>query len=119
MTEVDYKNVNIRNSHSFSMLAVRTLSNTRKSFVLLRDPHAETKYREEQITSDVLRQLNSTVPSPLPSGAFWISWPAFLRFFSSIIILACDDSDYDIRKVAKFTQSSTESIPTFHLLASK
>ncbi|CAF4007491.1 unnamed protein product, partial [Rotaria sp. Silwood1] len=83
-------------------------------FVLVRDPHARVDYKEDIITSSILTQLNSMISFHLPSGAFWISWPVFLQFFESITISSYASDYYDIREVAKFTQSSIEPIPTFH-----
>jgi hypothetical protein len=88
-------------------------------FVLVRDPHARTNYREELVTSSILTQLNSILPSRLPSGAFWISWPVFLQFFNSITISSYASDYYDIRETSQFTQLSVESIPTFHFYISE
>jgi hypothetical protein len=83
-------------------------------FVLVCDPHARTDYKEEILTSTIVSQLNLILPFRLPSGAFWISWPVFLRFFNSITISSYVGDYYDVREVAKFTRSSIEPLPTFH-----
>jgi hypothetical protein len=88
-------------------------------FVLVRDPHARTDYREELLTLSILSQLNSILSTHLPSGAFWISWPVFLQFFSSITISSYANDYYDIREIGQFTQSSIESISTFHFYLSE
>jgi len=88
-------------------------------FVLVRDPHAKTNYREKIVTSSILNQLNSILPTRLPSGAFWISLPIFLQFFSSITISSYASDNYDIREIGQFTQLSIESIPTFHFYLSE
>jgi len=106
-------------NHAFSILAAHCLSNISMEFVLVRDPHARTNYREEILTSSILKQLNSILPFRLPSGAFWISWPRFLQFFSSITISSYSSDYYDIRETGQFTQLSIESIPTFHFYISE
>lgn len=116
-TEVNdraYERANIKKNHAYSILAAHSLSNISIQFVLVRDPHGHTNYQEELTTSSILHRLNSRLPSRLPSGAFWISWPVFLQFFSSITISSYASDYYDIREIGKFTQLSIELIPTFH-----
>jgi hypothetical protein len=83
-------------------------------FVLIRDPHARSNYHDELMTSTIRNQLNSMNQNSQSSGAFWISWPKFLRFFNSITISSYASDYYDIREVNRFTRSSTQLIPTFH-----
>ncbi|CAF3087405.1 unnamed protein product [Rotaria sp. Silwood2] len=110
----EYNRVHIQSHHAFSILAACSIPKISMQFVLVRDPHAQINYREKIITSSIIAQLNSMISFCLPSGAFWISWPVFLQFFNSITISSYASDYYDIREVAKFTQSSTEPIPTFH-----
>lgn len=88
-------------------------------FILVRDPHGQSNYEEELATTSILNELNSLFPSRLPSGAFWISWPSFLQYFSSITISTYSSDYYDIRELGKFTRLSSESIPTFHFYLPK
>ncbi|CAF3665931.1 unnamed protein product [Rotaria sp. Silwood1] len=119
VNEEEYERVHINRNHAFSILAAYFLSEISMQFVLVRDPHARVDYKEDIITSSILTQLNSMISFHLPSGAFWISWPVFLQFFESITISSYASDYYDIREVAKFTQSSIEPIPTFHFHVSK
>ena len=66
-------------------------------FVLVRDPHARSNYTDEFITSTVLDQLRLVNDTSRSSGAFWISWSKFLRFFTSITISTYNEDYYDIR----------------------
>ncbi len=113
MTQEEYNRVHIHGNHAFSILCAFDLSHISMQFVLVRDPHARTNYREAFITTSVLKQLNSILPFRLPSGAFWISWPLFLNYFTSITISSYVSDHYDVREVAQFTQSSKEPVPTF------
>jgi hypothetical protein len=88
-------------------------------FVLIRDPHARSNYQDELMTSTIRNQLNSMHQNSQSSGAFWISWPKFLRFFNSITISSYSSDYYDIREVNRFTRTPTQLIPTFHFHLSK
>ena len=119
MTKEEYREVNINPNHAFSILAACALSNISMQFVLVRDPHAATNYREILITPLILAQLNSSIQFSPPSGAFWISWPVFLQYFASITISSYRSDYYDVRQVAQFTCSSKEPIPTFQFYVPK
>jgi len=119
ISEEEYQRVHINSNHAFSIVAAYSLSEISMQFVLVRDPHARTDYREEVITSSIRTQLNSILQFRLPSGAFWISWPVFLQFFASITISSHVSDYYDVREVAQFTRSSIEPIPTFHFYVPK
>lgn len=82
-------------------------------FVLIRDPHAHSCYRDELMDPTIQRQLDQMSRNSQSSGAFWISWPKFLRFFNSITISTYASDYYDIREVNRFTRSSTQPVPTF------
>ena len=88
-------------------------------FVLIRDPHARSNYKDELITPFILRNLNTIDRNSQSSGAFWISWPKFLRFFNSITISSYASDYYDIREINRFTRSSTQLIPTYHFHLNK
>jgi hypothetical protein len=109
----EYAQNNIPNNHAFSVLAADSISNISMQFVLIRDPHARSNYHDELITPFIQRQLNTIDRNSQSSGAFWISWPKFLRFFNSITISSYASDYYDVREVNRFTRSSTQSIPTF------
>lgn len=119
MTNEEYHDNYIQNNHAFSVLAAYSISEIAMDFVLIRDPHARSNYKDELLTRIHLEKLNRIYPNSQSSGAFWISWPKFLRLFNSITI-SCYASDYyDIREVNRFTRTSTQSIPTFHFHLSK
>ena len=117
ITHEEYSQVHIQNDHAFSILAVHMLSETNDRFVLVRDPHARSNYTDTHVTPTVLAQLRSINDTPRSSGAFWISWPRFLRYFSSLTISNYNKDNYDIRHEGQFTRSSTQSVSTyeFHL----
>ncbi|CAF4044824.1 unnamed protein product [Rotaria sp. Silwood2] len=66
----EYARVRIHNNHAFSVLAAHALSNGLSRFVLLRNPHSYSNYREESVTESVLRQLRSVNPAHRSTGAF-------------------------------------------------
>ena len=109
----EYDKNNIPNYHAFSVLAACSLSHIAMAFVLIRDPHARSNYHDELVDPTIRNQLNRMNQNSQSSGAFWISWPKFLRFFNSITISSYASDYYDIREVNRFTRSSTQSIPTF------
>ena len=113
VTNEEYSRVRIHSNHAFSILAVHTLTNCSTRFVLVRDPHARSNYTEEQVTPAVLAELRLINDTPRSSGAFWISWPTFLRFFSSITISNYNENHFNIRHQGQFTRSSSQEIPTY------
>ncbi|CAF3749085.1 unnamed protein product [Rotaria socialis] len=115
----EYTRNNIPSNHAFSVLAAHSLSNISMQFVLVRDPHARSNYSDESITPYILTKLNNINRDYISPGAFWISWPKFLRFFNSITISSYATDYFDIREVNRFTRSSTQLIPTYHFHLSK
>lgn len=117
ITAEEYADVRIQSNHAFSILAAHTLPGTTSRFVLVRDPHARVKYTEEQVTSTILAQLKFVNSTPRSSGAFWISWSRFLRFFASMTISNYNKDHYDIRHEGHFTCSATQPVLAyrFHL----
>jgi hypothetical protein len=115
----EYIQNNIQNNHAFSVLAACSISYISMEFVLIRDPHARSNYKDELITTSILNKLNTMNRNSQSSGAFWISWPKFLRFFNSITISSYASDYYDIREVNRFTRISTQLIPTYHFHLSK
>ncbi len=109
----EYSQVRIHNNHAFSILAAHALVNCSSRFVLVRDPHARSNYTDRHVTPVVLDELRLINDTPRSSGAFWISWPTFLRFFSSITISTYNEDHFDIRHEGKFTRSSTQHVPTY------
>jgi hypothetical protein len=110
---------NIQTNHAFSVLAACSIPYISMQFVLIRDPHARSNYHDELITPTIFNQLNAMNRNSRSSGAFWISWPKFLRFFNSITISSYASDYYDIREINRFTRSSTQLIPTYHFHLSK
>jgi hypothetical protein len=113
VTPIEYSNVHIPNNHAFSILAAHAFSDSFSRFVLVRDPHARSNYTDEYVTSSVLDRLRLVNDTPRSSGAFWISWSKFLRYFSSIIISTYNEDHFDIRHEGQFTRSSTQHVPTY------
>ncbi|CAF4931148.1 unnamed protein product, partial [Rotaria sp. Silwood1] len=118
VSESEYSLVGIHNNHAFSILAAYTISDCSSHFVLVRDPHAHSNYTDEYVTSTILDRLRLINDTPRSSGAFWISWPIFLRYFSTITISTYNEKYFDIRYEGKFTRSSTQYVPShrFHIL---
>ena len=110
----EYTRIRLHGNHAFSVLAAHPIPSISMQFVLVRDPHARSNYHDELLTADVTHMLNSNYGKHVSSGAFWISWPKFLRFFNSIIISSYASDYYDVREVARFSRSSSQSISTFH-----
>ncbi|CAF0828064.1 unnamed protein product [Adineta steineri] len=109
----EYAAVHIHSNHAFSILAAHALVNDTSRFVLVRDPHSRSQYREDSITESVLKQLRLINSARRSTGAFWISWPRFLHFFESITISTYNSDHFDIRQQGQFTQSSTEVIKSY------
>lgn len=113
----EYTKIGIHNNHAFSILAVCALNNHRSRYVLVRDPHARSHYGDPYLTSEMLHKLQVFNDTPRSSGAFWISWSNFLRYFLTITISTYNEKHLDVRYEGQFTHSSTQPIPTyrFHL----
>ncbi|CAF1530269.1 unnamed protein product [Rotaria sp. Silwood1] len=111
----EYARVHIHKNHAFSILSAHEFGGSTARFVLVRDPHSHSNYREDTVTESVLKQLRLVNPADHSTGAFWISWPRFLRYFSSITISTYNSDDFDIREQCKFTRSSTEYVMTYYL----
>ncbi|CAF4551610.1 unnamed protein product [Rotaria sp. Silwood2] len=109
----EYSLVGIQNNHAFSILAAYTFSDCSSRFVLVRDPHAHSNYTDKYVTSTILDRLRLINDTPRSSGAFWISWSIFLRYFSTITISTYNEDHFDIRHEGKFTCSSTQHIPSY------
>lgn len=94
-------------------MAAHTLLEDSSRFVLVRDPHSRSNYTEKTITSTILAELRKINNTPRSSGAFWISWSLFLRYFTSITISNYNENHFELRYQGKFTRSSTEHLPTY------
>jgi hypothetical protein len=110
----EYARVHINKDHAFSILTAHALGGASARFVLVRDPHSHSNYREEAVTDSVLKQLRLVNHANRSTGAFWISWPRFLRYFSSITISTYNSDHFDIREQYKFTRSSTEFVMAYY-----
>jgi hypothetical protein len=120
VTAKEYSEVRIHNDHAFSILAVHALPSCSSSrFVLVRDPHARSNYTDKYVTPTVLEQLRLVNDTSRCSGAFWISWSLFLRFFASITISTYNEDHFDIRHKGQFTRSSTQYVPTYRFRVSE
>ncbi|CAF1267771.1 unnamed protein product [Rotaria magnacalcarata] len=115
----EYARVHIHKDHAFSVLAAHGLDNASARFVLVRDPHSHSNYREDDVTDSVLKRLRVINHAGRSTGAFWISWTRFLRYFSSIAISTYNKDDFDIREQCKFTRSSTEYVMTYYFHLSR
>lgn len=114
VSQEEYARQRVHGNHAFSVLAAHAVNRISMRFVLVRDPHARSNYIDELLTPSILARMNSSFPHSQSSGAFWISWPKFLRLFNSITISTYASDYYDVREVARFTRSSTQAVPTFH-----
>ncbi|CAF1153609.1 unnamed protein product, partial [Adineta ricciae] len=109
----EYARVHIHGNHAFSILAAHTLVDSSSRFVLVRDPHSRSEYREDEVTESVLKQLRTINPARRSTGAFWISWSRFLRYFSSITVSTYKSSDFDVREAGRFSRSSTDDVLSY------
>ncbi|CAF4269699.1 unnamed protein product [Rotaria sp. Silwood2] len=110
----EYARVRIHNNHAFSVLAAHAFDSQSLRFVLVRDPHSHSNYREGLLTENILKQLRLINPANHSTGAFWISWPRFLRYFSSLTISTYNSDYFDIREQSKFTRSSIHYVTSYH-----
>ncbi|CAF1007734.1 unnamed protein product [Rotaria sp. Silwood1] len=110
----EYARIHIHENHAFSILAAHAFANDSTRFVLVRDPHSRSNYTEELVTESVLAQLRLVNAARRSTGAFWISWPRFLRYFSLITISTYNSDHFDIRQQGQFTQSATQCVATYH-----
>jgi hypothetical protein len=113
ITKEEYASVHIHKNHAFSILAAHALTDGSGRFVLVRDPHSHSQYREASVTKDVIEQLRRVNPAHRASGAFWISWKAFLRYFSSLTISTYNSDHFDMRQRGEFTRSPTQCVTTY------
>jgi hypothetical protein len=109
-----YEQIRINPNHAFSILAAHALDNDSDRFVLIRDPHARSSYRDKHVTPEVLTQLRTIHKAHQSTGAFWIQWTKFLRYFSKLTISTYVSNHFDIREQAKFTRSPIDPISVFY-----
>ncbi len=109
----EYASVHINRNHAYSLLTAHTLSIKPHRFLLVRDPHSHSRYAEDAVTETVLKQLRAFNSADRSTGAFWISWPRFLRYFSSITISTYSSDNFDIRERGRFTRSSTDHVTSY------
>ncbi|CAF1657448.1 unnamed protein product, partial [Adineta ricciae] len=64
-------------------------------------------------TEAVLKQLRAINPAQRSTGAFWISWSRFLRYFSSITVSTYKSSDFDVREAGRFSRSSIDDVLSY------
>lgn len=119
ITKEEYKNVGIHGNHAFSILAVYSFSPHHSSmdewrYVLVRDPHSYSRYAEKTLNETKLGKLRSIHSADRSSGAFWISWASFSRYFTSITISRYDAGMYEARETGKFTRNASESLFNYH-----
>ena len=111
----EYNSVHIHANHAFSLLAAHTLSTSPHRFVLVRDPHSHSRYSEDAITGAILKQLHAFKPSDRSTGAFWISWRRFLRYYSSITISTYKSEHFDLREQGRFSRSATDNVTSYRI----
>ena len=115
MTDADYERIQISPDHAFSILAAHVESQRTQRFILIRDPHSHSRYTENALNPNILKELRAVHPDGRSTGAFWIVWPKFLRYFSSITISKYQSDLYDLRQPAKFTATPNELLTAFYL----
>lgn len=109
----EYREAGINDNHAFSILAAHSSRAAGDRFLLVRDPHSSSRYQERQLTREILEILKKVNPARRSSGAFWIVWSTFLRFFSSITISMYRSDRYDVRLVNKFTEKPSEWLTSY------
>jgi hypothetical protein len=114
-----YRFSGLNPKHAFAVLASTSLPSGAGRFLLIRDPHGSTDYSDDSITPSDRTYLHSIHPEVQNSGIFWIAWSNFLQLFVSITISTYVEDHFDIREVAQFTQSSSESIPVYYFTVSE
>ncbi|CAF1334029.1 unnamed protein product [Adineta ricciae] len=105
----EYQRIGIEPNHAFSLLLATKVSNYR--YVLIRDPHGNTKYSDNSIVNSQLQAIYETNHT---LGIFWISFEKFLHYFDSLTISTYRPDYFDIREPAKFTRSSTEPVSAYY-----
>lgn len=113
VSQEEYDRVHIHRNHAFSILAAHYLSADKCRYILVRDPHSRSRYHESSLTMEKLEYLRSIREGNLSSGAFWISWSPFLRYFSQMIISRYRSDSYDARATGRFTRSSSASLSNY------
>lgn len=111
----EYASVHINNNHAFSILTACAIPTAPHRFVLVRDPHSHSRYSEDAITKDVIKQLRALNSSDRSTGAFWISWDRFVRYFSSITISTYNSDYFDLREQGRFNRSATDNVTSYRI----
>lgn len=111
----EYDSVHIHRNHAFSLLTAHTLRLPPHRFVLVRDPHSHSRYSEDAITGEVWKQLKAFKPSDRSTGAFWISWDRFRRYFSSITISTYNSDYSELREQGRFNRSATDNVTSYRI----
>ena len=71
MSSEEYARVHINKDHAFSILATHALGGASSArFVLVRDPHSHSNYREAAMTDSILKRLRLVNPADRSTGAF-------------------------------------------------
>ena len=112
--EHHYHRIGLTANHAFAVLTTTTLPMCNGRYLLVRDPHGVTRFSDDSIRSsdrDLLCQIQS---EGLKSGTFWITWENFVHYFDSVTISTYVSEHFDIREVARFSQSPTEPVPTYY-----
>ena len=115
----EYETVRIHPNHAFSILAVHCFRSPAASvnqsrYVLVRDPHASSGYSEKTLNKEKLETLRSVHHADRSSGAFWIGWSSFLRYFSSVTISRYSGDMHESRETGKFTRSAAENLLSYY-----
>ena len=111
--DAQYADAGLHRNHAYSVQAVHHLSEVDR-FVMLRDPHAKTKYKDNQIPAVTLGTLQKIYQDEISAGSFWISWLTFRRFFTTLTICSYRDDLFDARLEGKFTPHAAYFVQAYY-----
>lgn len=113
ISQTRYAAVHIHGNHVYSVRTANTLP-TGERFVMLRDPHARSQYRDDSISSKTLEILRKVYKDEESGGSFWISWEEFRRFFATLTICSYRDDLFDARLEGKFTPHAAHFVHAYY-----
>jgi hypothetical protein len=109
----EYARVHLNGNHVFSVLASHALTPTER-FLLLRDPHAISKYTDDFASVETLERLQCVKKAEPANGTFWMSWLAFQKYFTTLTICAYRDDLFDVRFEGQFTRHAAQTIQAYY-----
>ncbi len=110
---VEYARVHLSGHHVYSVRRAHALSAAER-FVLLRDPHGRSNYRDDRISAITLKTLLQTNKVEESAGSFWMSWMAFRRFFCTLTICSYHDDLLDVRLEGTFTPHAAHHVQAYY-----